>query len=250
MEATFSVAVRETIKSAVTMETTHSSAMPVPTASAAETVKTSYMETTGRTFSTVGTARIPCMAAAMTPFWVVAVRMLVREVAGSIRATWKLLPHVSSNRLRTSGRLLVGLLLVASVSSSCSGEFEADPRIRLTLTNESESDTVYFVVTTSSVSEEQALSGSFNSVTAGRSQLVFLGGERTGADPAGGCLRPGEEMWIFESPSGTNAPVRDPQTQQEIRLDLIEWVPDASVWMKLDQTTCFDGGEHQLRWPE
>lgn len=143
-------------------------------------------------------------------------------------------------------RLLVGTLLAMSVSAaSCGGEFETNPRIRIELTNES-SESLYVASTGFATDDDAAFGLPFRQLQSERSREIILGGTLAKGQEPGGCLDPGEAVYIFRSPSGIVAPLQDPETSVEITSDLVSWVPDAVIWRKLDENDCYEGRDHKL----
>lgn len=135
------------------------------------------------------------------------------------------------------------------LTAGACNEFESNPRVTLVVENQSAERSLFVVQTRSGEPLEEAMQRAFNRIGPNRDTEVFLGGDRVEGDEPGGCLRSGERVWVLASPSGLDAPVSDPDTGQEVRSDLLRWVPDAAVWQEFDEADCFADDFVQMSWP-
>lgn len=140
------------------------------------------------------------------------------------------------------------------VLAGCSGEYTGRPNVGLKLVNRSDDRDLYYVHLRNAgenTDEEYAMTtASFMRLRPGEERVIGLGGDAVQGDE-GGCVAEGEVLWIIESPSGVEAPIRidDDDSKPAIRSELRRWVPDARVWEAFRSGACFESDEVELIWP-
>ena len=151
---------------------------------------------------------------------------------------------VGQNVFRVLKRYFNWRVVVAAVCalllSSCSGEFDPEHRLFMTLVNESEDRQLYFVAR--EATEQGTADRGFSQVSAGFDSEFAIG---TVLDGDSLCLDDEGPLWIFVGPPGFNVfdEFDDPLT------NLGEMVPDRELWMTLEPEQCFPERQFEIVFP-